>query len=361
MFEWTTWLGTLVAVGIALLAVLAVAAVLAAVTATVGKRVPLIRALIAGARARALVLVLVIALWLAAGLTAPAEYGWWPAVSHLFLIVTVVLGAWAVAGFASFAFGTVLGRESMEEATLPEMRRMRTQLQVLHRLTTVLISVVAVGVVLFSFPEVRAVGTSVLASAGIVSIIAGLAAQSTLGNLIAGIQLVFSNAIRVGDVVAVEGEWGRIGEITLSYVVVYVWDERRLIMPCVYFTSQPFESWTRNSPLITGSVYFDVDWRFPVDEARSRFMAIIEASEEWDRRTASMVLTDATGGHLSVRCVVSAQDSDALWTLRTSVREQMVTWLQREHPEALLHTRILLPEASAGTSSDSSRPSATGA
>jgi small-conductance mechanosensitive channel len=347
MFEWTTWLGTLIAVGLALLAVLAFAAVLAALTATVGKRVPLLQSLIAGARARALVLTLVIVLWLAAGFTAPATYTWWPALSRLFFIVTVVLGAWAIAGFASFAFGTVLSRESMEEATLPEMRRMRTQLQVLRRLTAVLIGVVAIGVVLFSFPEVRAIGTSVLASAGIVSIIAGLAAQSTLGNLIAGIQLVFSNAIRVGDVVVVESEWGRIGEITLSYVVVYVWDERRLIMPCTYFTSQPFESWTRNSPLITGAVFFDVDWRFPVDEARAHFIEILEGCEDWDKRTASMVITDATGGHLSVRCVVSAQDSGALWTLRTSVREQMVTWLQREHPEALLQTRVLLPEAPA--------------
>lgn len=345
MFEWATWLGTVLAVVIAVLAVAVIAALLAVVNATVGERVPLLRALIAGARARALILVLVVALWIASGLTAPASYDWWPALSRLFLIVTVLLGAWAVAGFASFAFGTVLSREALEEATLPEARRMRTQLQVLRRLTTVLICVVAVGVVLFSFPEVRAIGTSVLASAGIVSIIAGLAAQSTLGNLIAGIQLVFSNAIRVGDVVVVEGEWGRIGEITLSYVVVYVWDERRLIMPCTYFTSKPFESWTRNSPLITGSVYFDVDWRFPVDAARTKFMAILEASDAWDHRTASLVLTDATGGHLSVRCVVSAQDSGLLWTLRTSVREQMVTWLQREHPEALMQTRVLLPGA----------------
>lgn len=348
MFEWTTWLGTLVAVGVAMLAVLVIVAVVAAINATIGKRVPLLHALIAGARTRVLVLTLVVALWLAAGLTAPASYSWWPMLSQVFLIATVVLGAWAIAGLASFAFAAVLDRESLEEATLPEVRRMRTQLQVLRRLTTVLIGVVAVGIVLFSFPEVRAIGTSVLASAGIVSIIAGLAAQSTLGNLIAGIQLVFSNAIRVGDVVVVEGEWGRIGEITLSYVVVYVWDERRLIMPCTYFTSKPFESWTRNSPLITGSVYFDVDWRFPVDEARSRFMEIMDASEEWDRRSASMVLADATGGRLSVRCVVSAQDSSALWTLRTSVREQMVTWLQREHPEALLQTRVLLPDAPTG-------------
>ncbi|MEO7122449.1 MAG: mechanosensitive ion channel domain-containing protein [Lacisediminihabitans sp.] len=345
MFEWTTWLGTLIAVCVALLGVLVIAAVLATINATVGKRVPILHALIAGARARALILILIAALWVATGLTAPGTYAWWPVLSHAFLIATVVLGAWAVAAFASFAFGTVLSRESMEEATLPEMRRMRTQLQVLRRLTTVLIGIVAIGVVLFSFPEVRAIGTSVLASAGIVSIIAGLAAQSTLGNLIAGIQLVFSNAIRVGDVVVVEGEWGRIGEITLSYVVVYVWDERRLIMPCTYFTSKPFESWTRNSPLITGSVFFDVDWRFPVDEARVKFMEIMEASTEWDKRDASMLITDATGGHLTVRCVVSAQDSGALWTLRTAVREKMVTWLQREHPEALLQTRVLMPPA----------------
>ncbi|HXD61651.1 MAG TPA: mechanosensitive ion channel domain-containing protein [Lacisediminihabitans sp.] len=345
MFEWTDWLGTLVAVAIAVIAVALVAVVLWAVTASTAKRAPTLHDLILRLRPRTLVLALLIALWVAANLTAPAEFSWWPAASRTFFIAIILVGAWLVAGLASFGFGRVLGRETMATATLPEFRRMRTQLLVLRRLTTVLISIVAVGVVLFSFPEVRAVGTSVLASAGIVSIIAGLAAQSTLGNLIAGIQLVFSNAIRVDDVVVIEGNWGKIGEITLSYVVVNIWDERRLVLPCTYFTTQPFESWTRNSALIMGTVFFDVDWRFPIEDARTKFMEILQGSDSWDGRSASMVVVDAVGGHLSVRCTVSAEDSGALWNLRCLVREQLVTWLREEHPDALPVTRLLLPDA----------------
>ena len=347
MFEWTDWLGTLVAAAIAVVVVAAAALVLWVTNSRIDKRAPALHALIVRLRVRTLVLLLLVALWVAAALTAPAEYSWWAALSRTFFIATVLVGAWLVAGLASFGFARMLGRETLTDATLPEMRRMRTQLLVLRRLTTVLISIVAVGVVLFSFPEVRAVGTSVLASAGIVSIIAGLAAQSTLGNLIAGIQLVFSNAIRVDDVVVVEGNWGRIGEITLSYVVVNVWDERRLVLPCTYFTSKPFESWTRNSALIMGTVYFDVDWRFPVEEARAKFMDIVQESDYWDGRSGGMVVVDAVGGHLSVRCTVSAKDSGALWNLRCLVREQLVGWLQREHPDALPVTRVLMPEAAA--------------
>lgn len=219
---------------------------------------------------------------------------------------------------------------------------MRTQLTIIRRLASVLIAVIAIGAVLFSFPGVRAVGASVLASAGIISIIAGLAAQSTLGNLIAGIQLAFSDAIRVGDTVFVEDEWGTIGEITLSYVVVYVWDERRLVLPCTYFTTSPFENWTRRSDEILGTVYMDLDWRVPLKAVREKFTEIIEQSTEWDRRAASVLVTGAEGGFVTVRFLVSAANADDQWFLRCNVREGIVTWLQEEHPEALPVTRVVL-------------------
>src|SRR5690606_29475982 len=124
------------------------------------------------------------------------------------------------------------------------------------------------------------------------------AAQSTLGNLIAGIQLAFSGAIRVGDVVVVEGEWGRIGEITLSYVVVHIWDERRLMLPCTYFPSKPYESWTRKSDQILGTVYMDLDWRVPVAAVREKFQQIVEESGLWDGRTSSVLVTGSQGGYV---------------------------------------------------------------
>src|SRR5690606_19219178 len=194
----------------------------------------------------------------------------------------------------------------------------------------------------FSFPEMRAVGTSLLASAGIVSIVAGLAAQSILGNLIAGIQIAFTDAIRVGDVVVVEGEWGRIGEINLSYVIVNVWDERRLVLPCSYFTTNPVETWTRRSDRIMGAVFMDLDWRVPMDAVRERFQQVIDASPAWDRRTSSVFVTDSQGGFVTVRFVMSAKDSGDLWAIRCEVREKMMTWLQQEHPEALPRTRLNL-------------------
>ena len=345
MFDWTNWWGTLVAVAFALIANVVVAVIAWAVRVTAGGRLPWLSELIVHLRLRVQLLVLIIAIWTAMGLTAPAGYAWWPAVSRGFLIASVLSGAWLLTGLATFGFTRMIGRYSDDQLSLPEIRRMRTQLKLIRRLTTVLIAVLAVGVVLFSFPEVRAVGTSVLASAGILSLVAGLAAQSTLSNLVAGIQLVFSDAIRVGDVVTVEGEWGTIGEITLTYVVVYIWDERRLILPCTYFTTKPFESWTRNNAQILGTVYLDVDWRVPFDGLRAKFMEIIERCEFWDGRKADVIVADARGGCVSVRFTVSAADSDKIWSLRCLVREQLVSWLQKEHPEALPTTRVLLPAA----------------
>lgn len=343
MIEWDNWWGTLLAVGIVLAVVLVLAVIIWVVDAAAGKRSPWLRALIARQRVRVLALALIIGVWIAAGLTAPHDYVWWPAVSQAFLIVAVIAGSVFVSGFASMGFARMLDRYPDTQQAVPEVRRMRTQLKLIRRLVNVLIAVIAIGVILFSFPEVRAVGTSVLASAGILSLVAGLAAQSTLGNLVAGIQLVFSDAIRVGDVVVVEGEWGTIGEITLSYVVLNIWDERRLILPATYFTTQPFRNWTRKSDLIKGTVYLDVDWRVPVAQVRAKFMQIVTNSDAWDGRSASMVVIDATGGHVSVRFTVSAKDSDDIWTLRCLVREELVTWLQSQHPDALPATRVLLP------------------
>lgn len=346
MFEWHNWWGTLLAVGIAVLANIALALILLGVRATVGKRVMWLGPLMASVRPRTHTLWFLVGIWIALGLTAPSTYSWWPTVSHVFLIAVVLSGALLLAGVATYGFTGMIGRFSAEEFGSPEMRRMQTQLKLIRRLTNALIAVIALGVVLFSFPEVRTVGTSVLASAGILSLVAGLAAQSTLGNLVAGIQLVFSNAIRVGDVVVVEGEYGTIGEITLSYVVVYVWDERRLILPCTYFTTKPFQIWTRSSALITGTVYLDVDWRTPLAKVRAKFMdVVVNAPELWDGRKAGLVVTDARGGYVSIRFTVSAANPDKIWDLRCMVREEMVSWLQKQHPEALPTTRVILPPA----------------
>ncbi|WP_353987531.1 mechanosensitive ion channel family protein [Ruicaihuangia caeni] len=334
------WLNTLIVMSIAVVTAVAAAIAARIVVAGLARRHPALRAAYQRVRPRLDLLLLLIAVWIAGGMTAPAKQSWWPAISHAFLIACVITGAWLLAGLVSIGLERLTHRYTAVVGA--QGRRMRTQLTVIKRLVIVIIAVLAMGAVLFSFPEVRAIGTSVLASAGIVSIIAGLAAQSTLGNLIAGIQLAFSDAIRVGDVVVVEDEWGTIGEITLSYVVVHVWDERRLVLPCTYFTTQPFESWTRRSDLILGTIEFDLDWRVPLEAFREEFNRVIDASELWDRRASSLVITDATGGHVRVRALISARNSDEQWSLRCLVREAMVEWVRREHPEALPVSRVEL-------------------
>ncbi|WP_460798209.1 mechanosensitive ion channel family protein [Microbacterium sp. GXF0217] len=341
MIDWTSWTGTAVAIAIALLAAV-IAVVLTRLIATiVSRKVPWVADLDRRIRRAWAALCAVIALWIACAVSQPLEEQWWPGVARLFLILTILFGAWLIAALVSFGFERLLLRN---DATLigADMRRRRTQVIVIHRLVLVLIGVAAVGTALFTFPELRVVGTSLLASAGIVSIIAGLAAQSIFGNLIAGIQIAFTDAIRVGDVVVVEDEWGTIGEINLSYVVVYIWDERRLVVPCSYFTTNPIETWTRHSDKILGTVYMDLDWRVPMDAVREKFLEIVEAAPTWDGRSAGAVVTDSVGGHVTVRFVMSAKDSSDQWDLRCHVRENMMAWLQQEHPEALPRTRVLV-------------------
>lgn len=345
-----TWLGTALAILVAVLSAAVVVAVLRLVFRALARRAPSLRTLGTRTRAALLTVLLIVFLWAACAATAPADQTWWPTLDRAFLIATILTGAWLVAALTSFGFERLLAHEV--DMAGPEGRRRRTQLAVIHRLVLVTIGVLAVGVALFTFPAMRVVGTSLLASAGIASIVAGLAAQSILGNLIAGVQLAFTDAIRVGDVVVVEGEWGHIGEINLSYVVVYIWDERRLVLPCHYFTSRPFETWTRRSDKVLGVVLMDLDWRVPMAEVREKFREIVENSPAWDGRSAGVVVTGSQGGLVTVRFTVSSKDSSDQWTLRCLVREEMMTWLQREHPEALPTSRFVLeqpgPEQSVG-------------
>lgn len=341
LIDWDSLPGTLVAIVIALAASLVVIVTIRIVMNLIGRKFSWVRDLATRIRNPWYVAVSVLAVWIACAFTAMADLPMWPAVSRLFLIASIATWAWLIAALVSFGFERMMAQEQSKFAG-PELRRRHTQLLVMHRLALVVIATIALGTVLFTFPEMRAVGTSLLASAGIASIIAGLAAQSILGNLIAGIQVAFTDAVRVGDVVVIEGEWGRIGEINLSYAVVYIWDERRLIVPCSYFTANPIETWTRSSDKILGTVYMDLDWRVPMEPLRAKFAEIVESSPFWDGRKATASVTGSEGGHVSVRFVMSAKDSDDQWDIRCEVREKLMTWLQEHHPEALPHGRLLL-------------------
>jgi small-conductance mechanosensitive channel len=215
------------------------------------------------------------------------------------------------------------------------VRRVRTQVVLIMRIVTFTVAVVAVAAILLTFPGMRAVGTSMLASAGIIGIVAGVAAQSTLGNLFAGFQIAFGDMVRIGDTVVVDGEWGTVEEVNLTFLAVRTWDERRITMPVSYFTSKPFENWSRGGLQMTGTVFFQLDHSAPVRLMREKLREILEGCPAWDRRDWSLAVTDSTPSTMEVRAVVTAKDANDIWTARCAVREQMLRWLSERHPYAL--------------------------
>lgn len=340
---WEPWIEFAIAILICLAGALAVTIAVTLVTKLAVRKVEWPKELVHRCRRPFRVFVLVIALWVAFAATFPDE-DWKPGLSHLFLITTIIVGTWLAISLIMFGTEQMLGRYRTDVPDNRVARRIRTQTLILRRLAIAIVIVIAVGSILLTFPQVQAIGASVLASAGIASIVAGLAAQSTLANMFAGIQLVFSEALRVDDVVVVDGEWGRVGEITLSYVVVNLWDERRLIVPCTYFTTQAFTNWTRRGSEILGTVELDLDWRVPVEGIRERLDDVLADTDLWDGRSKSVQVTDATGGHVQVRVVVSAANASLLWDLRCLVREELVAWARTAAPASLPVQRVELSQ-----------------
>jgi small-conductance mechanosensitive channel len=229
----------------------------------------------------------------------------------------------------------ILLRFDITAANNLRARKLYTQVQVLGRVVYVAIGLFAVACILMLFQQVRHVGTSLLASAGIMGIIAGVAGQKTLANLIAGFQIALAQPIRQDDVVIVEGEWGRIEEITLSYVVVHIWDDRRLVLPLTYFVEKPFQNWTRNSAQLLGSVFVWVDYSFPLEEGRKALGRIIESSPLWDRRFWNLQVTDTSERTMQLRVLATSEDSSKSWDLRCEIREKFIAYIQEHHPGSL--------------------------
>ncbi len=281
---------------------------------------------------------LVIAVWIALRLsTDPAD--WTRTAEHVLLIALIITVAWLVGSLAFVLEDVALQRYRIDVEDNRHARRIRTQVQVLRRITVAVLVICAIAAILLTFPSARALGASLLASAGVISIVAGLAAQSSLANVFAGVQLAFTDALRVDDVVVVDQQWGRIEEITLTYVVVHIWDDRRLILPSTYFTTTPFENWTRRAADLLGTVVLDLDWDVPVEAMRAELSRLLQDTDLWDRRVGVLQVTDAVGGVVQVRALASAVDAPTLFDLRCYVREGLVSWLQREAPQGLPKTR----------------------
>jgi small-conductance mechanosensitive channel len=349
----------LVAIGFALLVTAVVALVLHLVLRTIARRERWAGVLSRRTKHPFRTVLLVVLLWIAFTSSIPRNphaYPWRDEVAHAFLIVTIATGCWLACQVAIFLEDLGLHRFRIDVPDNRQARRIRTQVLIIRRLTVAVLVIIAVGAILLTFDGVEAAGASVLASAGLISVVAGLAAQSTLGNVFAGMQLAFSGSIRVDDVVVVEQQWGRIEEITLTYVVVHLWDDRRFVLPSTYFTSTPFENWTRTGSELLGAVEFDLDWRVSPADMRAELDRILDTSTIWDRRVKVLQVTDAVGGLVRVRILVTAPDAGGLFDLRCYVREEMVEWIQRTHPDALPVQRVQLTEPGAAAPRRRGRP-----
>ncbi|WP_046245751.1 mechanosensitive ion channel family protein [Hymenobacter terrenus] len=250
--------------------------------------------------------------------------------------------AWGLIKTLDVLEDLVQSRYQLGRADNLRVRKLFTQLQFIKKLAGSIVLFVAVGLVLMSFETVRRLGTGLLTSAGIASVIVGFAAQRSIGNLLAGFQLAFTQPIRIDDVLVVEGEWGRVEEITFTYVVLSIWDERRLVLPLNYFIEKPFQNWTRNSSQILGTVFVQADYTVPVEAVREELKRIVQTTSYWDGRVCLLHVTDAKERTVELRALVSAPDASSAWELRCVVREHLVAFLQREYPESLPRTRAVV-------------------
>lgn len=224
-------------------------------------------------------------------------------------------------------------------------RKIRTQIIYVKKVAIVLLVSFCLSLILLSIPGVRKFGTTILAGAGVAGIIIGFALQKSLVNLFAGIQIAFTQPIKIDDAVVVENEWGWIEEINLTYVVVRIWDLRRLVLPITYFTENAFQNWTRNNAQILGSVFLYLDYSMPLDPLRQHFEKILSETKLWDQQTQVLQVTDTNDKTMTIRLLMTAQNSPTAWDLRCHVREKMIEFIQQNYPQSLPHVRATLTDA----------------
>ena len=279
---------------------------------------------------------LLIVPWL--GLGENVELG----VQRLLAVVLTATVGWLAFNLTRVLNDVVAARYDLEAADNLTAREVHTRARVLQRVLAAAIMVITVSLVLMAIPGIRQIGVTLFASAGVVGIIAGLAARPALSNLIAGVQLALTQPIRIDDVVIVEGEWGWIEEIRTTFVVVRIWDLRRLVVPLSYFIETPFQNWTRQTADILGTVYLYVDYTVPVGEIREELHSVLQSSDLWDGEVWGLQVTDATEKTVELRALMGARNSGDAWNLRCEVREKLIAFVQKNYPEALPHIRAEL-------------------
>lgn len=250
----------------------------------------------------------------------------------LLLLATITwLGLRAIDGVSQ----GIIAQHSMDVEDNLNARRIHTQTRLLGRTAGSMVLVAGLSLMLMTFPGARQVGTSLLASAGVIGIVAGIAARPVFSNLIAGLQLALAQPIRIDDVLIVQGEWGRVEEINGTYVVLKIWDERRLIIPLQWFIENPFQNWTRSSAQIIGTVFLWVDYRMPLQPLRDAAQRACEVASEWDKRLCLLQVVEAGEKSMQLRVLVTSSNSSLNWDLRCKVREALVDFMQREYPQHL--------------------------
>ena len=263
---------------------------------------------------------------------------------HMVGLGLIAAISWVIILLTEVLSDALFARYRVEIADNLAARRIRTQTTVLRRIISVVVVVVTAGFMLMTFPQIRQLGTSLLASAGLAGLVIGMAMKSTLANLIAGLQIAVTAPIRIEDVVIVEGEWGWIEEILTTYVVVRTWDLRRLVVPLSYFIDHLFQNWTRRTADLLAYVYINCDYTAPIEALRQEFRRIVESTPLWDKKVCVLQVTDATEHTLQIRALTSAADSSQAWDLRCLVREKLIEFLQDKYPQCLPKTRAEMPE-----------------
>ena len=272
--------------------------------------------------------------------------GFWSYLPHINTVCIIFGITWCLLVLMQILKKVFLRQYDISQEDNLKARKVLTQINILVKVANFIIILMGIGLILVSFESVRKVGVGFFASAGVAGIIIGFSAQKAIGTLIAGIQIAVTQPFRLEDAVVVEGEWGWIEEINLNYIVVRIWDLRRLVLPTTYFLENPFQNWTRTSGDLIGSVFLYTDYTVPFDELRKELDRILETTDLWDKKVKVLQVSDAKEHTVETRILVSAKNSPIAWDLRVYVREKMIEFIQKNYPESLPRTRVEMVQKS---------------
>ena len=270
------------------------------------------------------------------------ESNFWVSASIIALRYILILASssWILIEIVRILKNRLLKKFDITSEDNLKSRKLHTQINLLEKVIVFVIILITIGLMLISIDSIKEIGIGIFASAGVVGIILGLSAQKIVGAVLAGIQIAITQPFRIDDAVLVENEWGWIEEINLTYVVVRIWDKRRLVLPTSYFLEKPFQNWTRTTADILGTVFIYTDYTISVETLRGELSRLLKDCELWDKKVNVIQVTDSKENYMEIRILVSAQNSPAAWDLRVYIREKMIEFIQKNYPESLPKTRV---------------------